>query len=65
MDRDNFRQARLAALQEEMNAIHTANRQYWAVAAQNHGADMEYQQRQERLEQIRKEMEELTSETTQ
>jgi hypothetical protein len=54
-----LRHARLAALQEEMEAIHSANKLYWGRTGHSREADMEHQQRQERLEQIRKELEEL------
>ena len=55
-----LRQARLAALREEMEAIHSANKQYWNSTVRSHYTDMEHQLRQERLEQVRKEMDELT-----
>lgn len=42
-----------------MEAIHRANKLYWNRAEHSREADMEHQQRQERLEQIRNEMEEL------
>jgi len=54
-----FCQARVAALREKMEAIHSANRLYWIRTGHSHEADMEHQQRQERLEQIRKEIQEL------
>jgi len=54
-----LRQARLAALREEMEAIHSANKQYWVSKERSHDADMEHQLRQERLERIRDEMDEL------
>ena len=53
-----LRQAR-PALQEEMEAIHSANKLYWGRTGHSREADTEHQQRQERLEQIRKELEEL------
>ena len=54
-----LRQAKLAALREEMDAIHRANKLYWGHTEHSREADMEHQQRQERLEQIRNEMEEV------
>jgi len=50
-----LRQAKLAALGEETEAIHSANTLYWNRKAHSHEEDMEYQRRQERLEQVRKE----------
>ena len=49
----------LAALREELETIHFANRQYWNQQEHSHAAIAEYERRQERLEQIRKEMDEL------
>jgi hypothetical protein len=46
-------------LREEMEAIHSANKQYWVSKERSHDADMEHQLRQERLERIRDEMDEL------
>ncbi|MGA8492797.1 MAG: hypothetical protein WB711_20410 [Terriglobales bacterium] len=54
-----LRQARLAALREEVEAIHSANKLYWGSTVRSHDTDMEHQQRQELLEQLRKEMDEL------
>jgi len=54
-----LRLAKLAALREEMDAIHRANKLYWGHTGHSREAEMEHQQRQERLEQVRKEMEEL------
>ena len=42
-----------------LEAIHLANTAYWGSAERNHEADMEHQLRQERLERIRDEMDEL------
>jgi hypothetical protein len=39
----------------EMEAIHLANMLYWNCEAHSHEADLEYQLRQERLKQVRKE----------
>jgi hypothetical protein len=52
---DSVRQAELVALEEEMEAIHLANMLYWNCEAHSHEADLEYQLRQERLKQVRKE----------
>jgi len=56
---DALRQARLGALRGEMDAIHVANKLHWGSAGHTHEADMEHQLRQERLDQLRKEMDEL------
>jgi hypothetical protein len=53
------RQAKLAALSQELDAIHVANKVYWDRKEHNRQDDMEHQLRQERLEQVRKEMSEL------
>ncbi len=42
-----------------MEAIHSANKQYWGSKVRTHQADMEHQLRQERLEQLRNEMDQL------
>ena len=49
-------------LREELDAINFANKQHWNRGEHSHEADMEHQVRQERLEQIRKEMSELGTE---
>jgi len=59
MDDDATRQAKLAILRKELEAIHSANKVYWSQEERSHGADMDHQMRQERLDQIRKEMNEL------
>ena len=51
--------SRLAALREEVDAIHHANRLYWAQKKPSRTARAEYEWRQERLERIRREMQEL------
>jgi hypothetical protein len=48
--------SKLAKLQHELDAIHLANKEYWASATHTHEATAHYQRRQERLEQIRKDM---------
>src|ERR1022692_2659886 len=50
---------KLTALQDELDTIHLANKSYWDRAEHTRQATAEYQRRQERLEQIRKEMQEL------
>jgi exonuclease VII small subunit len=56
-----LRQATFAALQEEMAIINFANGMYLDRQGHSLAADAEYQWRQERLEQVRKELEDLTS----
>jgi hypothetical protein len=56
---DALRHAKLAVLRQELEAIHLANKAYWGSTERNHEADMEHQLRQERLERIRDEMDEL------
>jgi hypothetical protein len=53
--------ANLAALQEEMAIIKFANGMYLDRLVHSLAADAEYHWRQERLEQVRKELEDLTS----
>jgi hypothetical protein len=50
---------KIAALHEEMDAIHFANRLYWDQKSHGRDADAEYQKRQSRLEEIRKELSEF------
>jgi hypothetical protein len=50
---------KLAALRDEIEAIHFANRLYWNQKKPSRAAIAEYERRQERLEQIRREMEDL------
>jgi ribosomal protein L32 len=42
-----------------LEAIHLANKAYWGSKELSHEADMEHQLRQERLERIRREIDEL------
>jgi hypothetical protein len=56
---DALRQAKAEALQNELDTIHFANKLYWATEEHTHEATAGYQRRQERLEQIRIEMQEL------
>ena len=62
MEIDATKKARIAALSEEMDRIHFVNSLYWErgdeVTAE---ARAEYQRRQERLEAIRKELDQLRS----
>jgi hypothetical protein len=59
MNDDTLRQAKLAALREEIEANRFANKLYWDQKGHSHDADVEHQRRQERLEQVRKKMDEL------
>jgi hypothetical protein len=59
MNDDSARQAALAALQEQMDAIHYANKLYWDQLGHSREADMAYYEREERLGQLRKEIDEL------
>ncbi len=59
MDDDATRQAKLAILQKELEAIHIANKVYWSQKKRSHDVDMDHQKRQERLDKIRREMNEL------
>ncbi len=52
---DDLTRAQLAAVLEEMEAIHLANMRYWKRKERDRQEEMEYERRQERLEQIRKE----------
>lgn len=61
MPSDSSIQARLANLREEMDSIHLANGLYWKQGECHSREEMaEYERRQERLEEIRKELSELT-----
>jgi hypothetical protein len=57
LEPDAGAKARIAALNEEMDAIYFADRRYWergqAVTAEERA---EYQRRQDRLEDIRREL---------
>ena len=62
MEPDSRTAARIAALNEEMDAIHYANSLYWKQGkSQTLAAKAEYQFRNERLEQIREELAQLRS----
>ena len=62
MEADSVKK-RIAALAEEMDAIHSANSRYWekgsAVTPEQRS---DHQQRQDRLEEIRRELAQLQSE---
>jgi hypothetical protein len=62
MELDAKKKPRMAALNEEMDVIHSANQSYWNQG-QSHSARSKahYQFRQERLEEIRKELAQLRS----
>ena len=54
--------ARITALKAEMDAIYFADRRHWAQGEEvTHNARIEHQRRQERLEEIRKELARLRS----
>jgi hypothetical protein len=53
-------QARIAALKEEIQTIDFANKLYWRQRRNSSVATAEYYRRQERLEEIRTELYELT-----
>ena len=50
------RKIRAAVLNEEINSIHLANRVFWRVQVHSHEAGVEYYRRQDRLEDIRREL---------
>jgi hypothetical protein len=53
------RKARIAALQEEIGAMHLANARYWNERSRSRQAVGEHQRRQDRLEEVRSELVEL------
>ena len=59
MEPEGARKARIAILHEEIHSIDVANRLYWKNKVSNREAKAEYQRRQERLEEIRRELDEL------
>jgi hypothetical protein len=62
MDLDANTKARIASLSKEMEEIHHANRLYWAQGeSQSLAAKAEYESRNERLEEIRAELDQLWS----
>jgi hypothetical protein len=52
--------ARIAILIEEIDSIHSANKLYWERKAPSREARAKYQHRQDRLEEVRSELAELT-----
>jgi hypothetical protein len=62
LERDAKKESRIAALSKEMDAIYFADRQYWEQReGVTHDARIEHERRQERLEEIRKELTQLRS----
>jgi hypothetical protein len=59
-DPEATRKARIALLCEEIDAIHFANVTYWQQTVHTVDAEAEYQSSQDRLEEIRRELAELT-----
>jgi hypothetical protein len=59
---NNAKEARIAALNAEIDAIHSANILYWRQGgAATHEARAEYRHRLDRLEEIRMELAKLRS----
>jgi hypothetical protein len=62
MEPDGNKESRITALNKEMDAIYFADRQYWEEReGVTHDMRIEHQKRQERLEEIRKELTRLRS----
>jgi hypothetical protein len=59
MELDAKAKARILALSEEMDAIHSANKLYWEHANQTLAARADYNFRNERLEKIRAELDQI------
>jgi hypothetical protein len=59
MDSEATRKARIAALYEEIEFIHFANRLYWKQANPDDAAKADYYRRQDRLEELRSKLVEL------
>jgi hypothetical protein len=54
---EDTRKARIAVLNEELESIHYANTVYWRLGKDHsREAGVEYQRRQDRLEEIRNEL---------
>jgi hypothetical protein len=51
--------SKLGSLRQEVEAIHFANKLYWAQKEHSHTVVAEYERRQERLDQIRNELKKL------
>lgn len=56
---EGARQARIAVLQEEIDFVHFANELYWRQVNSCVAAKAEHYRRQDRLEEIRRELAEL------
>jgi hypothetical protein len=62
MENDAEKDARIAALNEEMDGLHFVNSLYWQQGeAHTTTARAEYQRRVDRLEEIRRELSQLRS----
>jgi hypothetical protein len=61
MELDAKAKARIASLNEEMDAIHFANKLYWQYKNPTLAAKAEYLFRTERLDAIRAELDQLRS----
>jgi len=59
MDPEARRKARIAVLLGEIDVIHRANQLYWREANPSDGAKADHYRRQDRLEEIRSELDEL------
>jgi hypothetical protein len=60
MDPEAIRKKRIAVLHEEIDFIHYANELYWRQTNPSTAAMAEYYRRQDRLEEIRHELAELS-----
>jgi hypothetical protein len=60
MDHEDTRKVRIAMLQEEIQSIDYANKLYWRQPNPANAAKAEYYRRQDRLEEIRRELAELS-----
>jgi hypothetical protein len=61
MDPEAAAKARIATLHQEMDAIHFANKLYWENKSPSREDRAEYHRRQERLQEIRRELLRLES----
>ena len=59
MDPEATKKQRIAVLQEEIDFIHYANELYWRHSNPSNEIKAEYYRRQDRLEEIRRELAEL------
>jgi len=62
MDLEAARKARITVLQEEIHCIHYANELYWRQSNPSDAAKAEYYRRQDRLDEIRSELDQLQEE---